>query len=257
MLQLNLAADEPWLWDLLEMAPLPRDTARLTKPRVAKLLLRCRISRFSADEVLKCLRAQALALAPGADTAASKHALLLLPRLRLLHAQRKQLAKGRTELLKQLPVFPTQDGNGVQLRDIDMLLSLPGLGEGTAATILAEASHAVAKRDYHALRCYAGVAPVTRQSGKKRLVGMRYACNPRLRNAFYHWSRCSIQRDLRCREHYAELRARGHSHGRALRGVADRLIIVLIALLLNQKLYDSDLRPCRYADGEESKRTEI
>jgi hypothetical protein len=32
-----------------------------------------------------------------------------------------------------------------------------------------------------------GVAPVTRQRGKFRQIIMRYACNQRLRSAFYHW----------------------------------------------------------------------
>jgi hypothetical protein len=33
--------------------------------------------------------------------------------------------------------------------------------------MLSEAAQALAERDYHALRCYAGAAPITRQSGKK------------------------------------------------------------------------------------------
>jgi transposase len=252
MLKLNPAADEPWLWDLLEMAPLPAKTARLSKSRVEKLLRNHRIRRMNVDQVLQQLRAPALALAPGADTAASKHALLLLPRLRILRSQRKQVAKDLAEHLQQLPFPSSEAGEVSQYRDLDLILSFPGLGNGIAATILAEASQALAKRDYHALRCYAGIAPVTRQSGKKRSVGMRYACNPRLRNAFYHWSRCSIQRDLRSQQHYAELRARGHSHGRALRGLADRLLIVLIAMLKNHTPYDRSLRPPRSANDEGS-----
>jgi transposase len=89
--------------------------------------------------------------------------------------------------------------------------------------MLAEASQPLAERDYHGLRSYAGIAPVTRQSGKKKQIVMRYGCNARLRNALYHWSRVSIQRDLRSRQHYHRLRESGHSHGRALRGLADRL----------------------------------
>jgi hypothetical protein len=45
-------------------------------------------------------------------------------------------------------------------------------------------------------------------------------CIQRLRNAFYHWARTSIQRDPRSKHHYARLRQLGHDHGRALRGVA-------------------------------------
>ncbi len=47
--------------------------------------------------------------------------------------------------------------------DVAVLRSLPGVGRIVAATLLAEASQAIADRDYRALRSYAGVAPVTRQ----------------------------------------------------------------------------------------------
>jgi hypothetical protein len=104
--------------------------------------------------------------------------------------------------------------------------------------MLAEASRPLAARDYHGLRAQAGVAPVTRQSGKRRLVGMRYACNARLRNAVHYWAQVSVQHDARSRGQYERLRAAGQSHARALRGVADRLLHVLIAMLRTQTLYD-------------------
>ena len=119
-----------------------------------------------------------------------------------------------------------------------MLLSLRGVGRTVAATLLAEASQALAARDYHALRAHGGIAPITRQSGSKKSVGMRYACNGRLRYAFYHWARVSMQHEPRSRQHYQRLRHRGHSHGRALRGVADRLLAVLCAMLRTHTLYD-------------------
>jgi transposase len=123
-----------------------------------------------------------------------------------------------------------------------VLLSLPGVGRRIGATVLSEASQALAERDYHALRCYAGIAPVTRQSGKKQVVVMRRGCNERLRNAFYHWSRVSTQCDPHSKEHYARLRAKGHSHGRALRGVTDRLLAVLMAMLEAGTVYDASRR---------------
>jgi len=93
-------------------------------------------------------------------------------------------------------------------------------------------------RDYHGLRTQAGVAPVTRQSGKRLLVGMRYACNPRLRNALYYWGFISVRYDAHSRQHYRRLRGHGHSHGRALRGVADCLLTLLLAMLAQQTMYD-------------------
>jgi transposase len=63
--------------------------------------------------------------------------------------------------------------------------------------MLTEGAHILSLRDYHALRAHAGIAPVTKQSGKSRQVLMRYRCNQRLRNVFYHWARSSIQHHRR------------------------------------------------------------
>src|SRR5215470_17940540 len=90
-------------------------------------------------------------------------------------------------------------------------------GQLTDATLLAEASDTLQRRDYHALRLLCGSAPVTRRSGKSCVVVRRYACNHRLRNATYHWAQNAIQHDLTSRAKYVALRAKGHGHARALR----------------------------------------
>ena len=108
--------------------------------------------------------------------------------------------------------------------------------------MLAEASQPLRRRDYQALRSYAGAAPVTRRSGKKKVIVMRYACNQRLRNVLYHWSRTSMQKDARAKQLYTEMRGRGHSHGRALRGLADRNLAMLMSMLQTGTLYNSARR---------------
>lgn len=240
LLQLSEAASEPWLWTLFECAPSPARAARLTQAKVARILSQHRIRRIDARQVLETLKAKPLSLAPGAAEAASEHALLLLPRLRLLHQQRVDLAKRVQAVLDQLAL--PADGPSQEHRDAAILLSLPGLGRKVAATMLSEASQAIAERDYHALRCYSGAAPITRQSGKKKLVTMRYGCNQRLRNALYHWSRKSILWDPKSKKTYAEHRARGKSHGCALRTMADRWLKVLVSMLRHNTLYDVQLR---------------
>ena len=67
---------------------------------------------------------------------------------------------------------------------------------------------------------------------------MRYGCNLRFRNALYHWARVSLQHDGRSRTHYHRLREKGHSHGRSLRGVADRLLAMLVSMLRSGSEYD-------------------
>ena len=180
------------------------------------------------------LGAQPLHLAPGAAEAASEHVLLQLPLLRVLRQQKADVAGRIQKLLDQM----SQEGQTGEHRDVTIILSLPGVGRVVAATMLAEASQPLAERDYHALRSYAGAAPVTHQSGKRRVVLMRKSCNPRLRDALYHWARVHSQHDEQGKQHYAECRAKGHSHGRALRGMADRLLAVLVAMLRSNTLYD-------------------
>jgi transposase len=241
LLQLSGAAEDPWLWDLIEMAPVPVAARRLTRGRIERLLKQHRIRRLTADEVITALRVPALNLAPGTTEAASEHALLLLPRLRLIRQQRLHTATRMENLLDELAATDSdRDHPGLERpTDAAILRSLPGVGRVVAATLLAEASQAISERDYEALRSYAGVAPVTRQSGKKKTVMMRRGCNNRLRNAVYHWCRVATISDERSRNHYAKLRARGHSHGRALRTLADRWLNALVAMLTAHERFDS------------------
>jgi transposase len=237
MLKLSSAADEDWLWDLLESAPLPGTVGTLKLAKVQGILRAHRIRRVTAEQVLEQLRQPALRLAPGAAEAASEHALMLLPRLRLLQQQREATAKRIRGILEELCTAPAE-GEGREHRDVEILLSLPGIGPVIAATMLAEASQPLRDRDYQALRHYAGAAPVTKRSGKKKVIVMRYACNERLRNALYHWSRTSMQNEARAKQHYAEMRGRGQTHGRALRGLADRNLAMLMSMLKSKTLYD-------------------
>jgi transposase len=242
LLQLSSAADDPWVWDLFQAAPLPARAAQLSKSRIERILRKHRIRRIDAAQVHTILSAMPLTVAPGAAEAASEHALLLLPRLRLLQQQRADLGRKRDEVLKQLQLPDPGSSEPVEHRDAEIVLSLPGIGNQIGATMLSEAQQAIAERDYHALRCFAGAAPITRSSGKKKNVLMRHSCNERLRNAVYHWARVSVVCDPKSKAQYAQMRAKGHSHGRALRGIADRWIAVLISMLTSGTLYDPQRR---------------
>jgi transposase len=245
---LSPAANEAWLWELIEMAPLPLQAGQLKLAAVKRLLRSHRIRRVSAEEVLEVLRAPALRLAPGAAEAASEHVLLLLPLLRSVHQQDDQVGKRIKRMLEELSASPSGEGDGAaqEHSDAAILLSLPGVGQSVGATMLAEASQPLAERDYHALRCYAGCAPVTRQSGKRRLVLMRRGCSERLRNALYYWSLGSLKEDW-ARQYYDRQRASGNTHGGALRSLGDRWLAVLIAMLKTGTLYDAARR------GEQAK----
>jgi transposase len=241
-LALCSGADEPWLWALLQLAPTPAAAARIRESRLAALLRAHHIRRVTVGELREHLQRPALPVAPGVAEAASSHVALLLPRLQLLHEQRHACAQQIERLLQQLAEPPDAEDPQRQHRDVTILRSLPGVGRTVAATMLAEASRPLAARDYHALRTQTGIAPITKASGRRHVVLIRSACNRRLRQALYHWARVSTQVDPVSRAHYTALRHRGHSHPRALRGVADRLLSILVAMLRTGTLYDATRR---------------
>ena len=241
LVELCPAANEPWFWGLLELIPTPEKAKTARPARVSKLLREHRIRRLSAQEVLDTARKTPVRVAAGTTEAARAHIALLLPRLRLVHSQLKESEKRIEAFLEQIgqPKEGEQDeGQKREHRDVEILLSVPGIGIGFTATMLSEAGQAIADRDYQALRTQTGVAPVTRRSGKQKIVLRRYACKSRPANAMYHAARVYSQADPHGRELYRLHRQRGHSHGRALRSIGDRLLRILVAMLESDTLYD-------------------
>ena len=241
MLALGSVYREAWLWDLLELAPRPTKAQQLEATKVSDILKKHRIRRLDAKRVIETLSSVPLPVAPGVVEACERQMMITMPRLRLAYNQRQQGKKDIEALLNELSE-PILVSAKTEHSDLAILRSLPGVGVVVAATIFAEASQLLAERDYQRLRLQCGAGPVTKQSGKKRVVVQRWACNRRLRQAVHHWARISVQHDPRSKEQYERLRAAGKRHGRALRGVGDRLLAVLPAMLRNRELYDPERR---------------
>jgi transposase len=234
-LELCSAADESWLWDLLELAPTPAHAALLSEEQVQRVLKVHRIRRVKAQEVLTRLQAPALPVAPGAAEAAQAHCGFLLPCLRVLAEQLRACAQQVSNLLSTLA---EEQGEREGPSDVAIVQSLPGVGRKITAWFFAEASQPLTERDYQVLRTHGGVAPVTKQSGKRRQVVMRRGCNPRLRQALYHMARVAMQSDAYFGSVYTALRDKGQRHGQALRNIGDRMLRMLIAMLRDRSLYN-------------------
>ncbi|WP_244471981.1 IS110 family transposase [Prosthecomicrobium hirschii] len=198
---LDLADDVAagWFLDLWALLPTPEKARRVREETVARLLKRHRIRRFTAADVLERLRRTAVLVAPGTTEAAVAHVQALAKRLDLVNRQNAEAETRLDRLTERMaqaradaePGEPGQDEvqQGGAQRDVTILRSLPGVGRVVLATLLAEAWEALQRRDYHALRCLCGVAPVTKRSGKSKIVQRRQAAHQRLANAVYHWSR--------------------------------------------------------------------
>jgi transposase len=231
MLELESDLGAEWLLELWETVPTPDKAARVRERTIAQLLKRNRIRRFDAAHVLGLLRQPPIKVAAGTAEAARAHIVMLIASIRLVNRQLKQAHHQLDALTARL--IPTEEAEPGQPKqhDVEILASLPGVGRIVLATLLAEGSDALQRRDYAALRSLTGVAPVTKRSGKSCIVIRRQAYHHRLANAVYHWARVAMQHDPTSRAKYAALRSRGHSHGRALQSVADRLLNVACAML--------------------------
>jgi transposase len=247
MLDLEANLEAEWLLELWELVPTPDKAARVRERTIAGLLKRHRIRRLDAAQVLAVLRQPPIKVGAGTAEAASAHIAMLIASIRLANRQLKQAHHQLDALTARL--IPTEEAEPGQpkQRDVEILASLPGVGRIVLATLLAEGSDALQRRDYAALRSLAGVAPVTKRSGKSWIVIRRQAYQHRLANAVYHWARVAMQHDPTSRAKYAALRSRGHSHGRALRSVADRLLNVACAMLRSGTTFDASMTPQKTA----------
>jgi transposase len=232
----DLAA--PWFLELWAIAPTPAKVRQIRRSTVEQLLKQHRIRRVDAETVLRTLREPAIKVAEGVAEAASIHMRSLVVRLRVVNGELRAAEGKLDKLCMALSETGAASGECLQRQDIMILKSMPGIGRINLAALLCEASGSLGSRDYRALRTLCGAAPVTKRSGKSHIVIMRYAAHVRLRNAVYHWARVATQHDPKCRARYVALRQRGHSHGRALRGVADRLLSLACVLLQRQTLFD-------------------
>ena len=92
--------------------------------------------------------------------------------------------------------------------------------------------------DGKARRNYAGTSPVTRASGKKKVVAARFVCNGRLVDALHAQAQSALSASPGARAFYDQQRASGHEHNDALRRLANRLVGILHGCLTTGTPYD-------------------
>jgi transposase len=179
--------------------------------------------------ITAALAADALA-APSHRVRAKAGAIqLAAQQLLLLQRQRATWRKHLASLLEGEGAHP----------DGELVLSLPGLDTCLAARVLGEIGNCRERFPTpSALQCYAGTAPVTKASGRLRVVSARWACNRFLRQALQRWAFCSLTHSAWARAFYDRQRARGKTHHAALRALANRWLEILHHLLLTGQRYD-------------------
>ena len=221
----------------------PADLGRTT---IHQLVNKHHIRRVQAEQIRETLQQTPLRVAPATIESTSAHLKLILQQLLLVRQHRRD----SDQLLEKW--FKQKRSTDEPYTDAAILASFPGVGAFVLASVLSFAHDPIRLRHLEAFRSLGGIAPVTKQSGKRRQVLLRRARSQPLNNALHHWARIAVLRDPHSKEHYDRLRARGHGYARALRGVMDRILPVAFALLRDRTLYDPSRRSAKKRNGDGS-----
>ncbi|MET8352677.1 IS110 family transposase [Micromonospora sp. NPDC005206] len=214
--------------ELLAKAPDPASAARLSTAQISAALKRAR-RRHIAEKtatIQSILRAEHLGQ-PAVITAA--YAVSVRALVAVLGTLNEQVSILQGQVEAHFGRHP----------DVEVVLSQPGLGPILGARVLAEFGdehdrYASAK----ARKNYAGTSPITRASGKKRVVAARFVHNDRLIDALMTQAFASLRNSPGARAYYDRQRARGASYNAALRQLANRLVGILHGCLKTGTPYD-------------------
>ncbi len=222
--------DAPDALELLGTAPEPARAARLTRAQVSAVLKRAGRRNITdrATAILAALRSEQLGQPPALTAAYAATARSLIAVIVTLNEQVKIL-QGQVE----------QDFG--RHPDAEIYRSQPGMGAILGARVLAEFGDDPRRyRDGKARRNYAATSPLTRASGKKKVVTARFVHNGRLVDALNAQAFSALSASPGARAFYDQQRASGHGHNDALRRLANRLVGILHGCLKTRTLYDEN-----------------
>jgi transposase len=220
--------DAPGTLELLGKAPEPARAARLTRAQVSAALKRARRRNIpdKATAILAALRGEHLGQPEVLTAAYAATVRSLIAVIATLNGQVKILQGQVEEHFGRHP-------------DAEIYLSQPGLGPVPGARVLAEFGDDPRRyRDGKARRNYAATSPITRASGKKKVVAARFVHNGRLVDALNAQAFAALNASPGARAFYDQQRAKGIEHNDALRRIASRLVGILHGCLKTRTLYD-------------------
>ena len=213
--------------ELLQAAPDPTSAARLSRARIAAALTRAsrRGVPAKAAQIQQALRAEQL---PQPETVVAAYAATVRAAMAVIGTLNAQIEA----LAGQV------DAHFGGHRDAAIYRSQPGLGGVLGARVLGEFGDDPGRyRDARARKNYAGSSPVTKQSGKKKVVVARFVRNDRLADPLHQQAFCALTASPGARAYYDQLRARGTGHHAALRQLSNRLVGILHGCLKTRTLY--------------------
>jgi transposase len=214
--------------ELLARAPDPASAARLTIAQISAALTRARRRNIAekAARIQTVLRAEQLGqpeVLTAAYAATTRAAVAVL-----------------TTLQEQVKALQGQvDAHFGQHPDAKIICSQPGLGPILGARVLAEFGDDPDRyTDAKSRKNYAGTSPITRASGKKKVVMARFVHNDRLIDALMTQAFAALNTSPGARAYYDQLKTHGTEHHAALRQLVNRLVGILHSCLKTRTCYN-------------------
>jgi hypothetical protein len=198
--------------EVLAAAPTPEAGSKLATRRVITLLRRCgRGDRPGlAERIISALRTPALHQPERVEAALGHVVAGLVATISMMQAG---IAELENVMSAEFDAHP----------DAAIFTPAPGLGPVLATRVLGEIGDDRARfLAAQNLRCFAGTAPITRASGRTKVVQTRHIRNRRLADACHWWAFAAITKSPGARPHYDRRRAAGDSHNAALRHLANK-----------------------------------
>lgn len=230
-----LEAFDDWVapssWAFVEKFPTPQALAKAGKRRWEKFLHTHRLAR--PEPYTKRMdifsRAEAFCGPTAVTNAKSRLAVALVKQLQVLEKQLQNYRQAIEALFGRHP-------------DNDVFGSLPGAADKLAPRLLSEIGQ---NRDRflraESMQCYAGTAPITKQSGKMRTVRIRHGCNKYLRTTVHLWADQSRHQCAWAQAYYQAKKDAGMSHACALRCLGQRWLKILWKMWQTKTPYDEAL----------------
>lgn len=123
--------------------------------------------------------------------------------------------------------------------DKDIFDSFPGSGDALGPRLLSAWG---TERDRYdsadSMQKYSGIAPVTKASGKSKIVVRRLACSKFLLQTFHEFANCSRQSSVWAQAYYEMLRSHGKTHHTAIRSLAFKWIRIMYRCWQDRTRYD-------------------
>ena len=218
----------PGAWAFLKRFPTPQTLLKAGERPWQKFLHSHRLWRGEGGPERIAIFARANTL-PASPAIVKAKSLLATSLAAVLETLEKQLDEYRLRINEAFRNHP----------DHDIFGGLPGAAEKIAPRLLGElGSRREVFPDAQSLQCYAGVSPLSFQSGQINKAQIRWACDLVLRQTVHLWVDLSRKRCAWAQAYYQGKRSEGQSHASALRCLGKRWLKILWRLWMDRRTYD-------------------